>query len=475
VPLCHGHGWGQSLNRPTVAMRVLLLLTACAALLRHAHAQSTESDESTLDTASSSNTRSGTETDDDQDGPTAPIASFSATSKLDFYTGTKTQRVDDATAIPTGPYQTYSGRITLGNPETETPTSGSYTMSYTPTVTITNNVTATTTVRPTNTQPCNNYVELCTRKYSNITNVGCHNSPFVRPGNSGSNQELPVKQQLDDGVRFIQAQIQFPEGSNIPHFCHSTCDLLDAGPITEWLGEVTDWVEAHPYDVVTILLGNGNYSQPSLYAPYIQRTGILKYTYEAPYLPMRLDDWPTLENLILRGKRVIMFMDYNANQQEYPWLLDQFAQMWESPFDPQDRDFPCTVQRPPNLSEEDAKDRLYLVNHNLNVEFNVFGASLLVPAVSLLNETNSATGYGSLGVTANQCREDWGRAPNILNVDYYNYGDPPGSVFEVAAEMNNVTYDRPCCGVEQGSASSPLVIGMSSWLALVALHSVLLF
>src|SRR5699024_2587770 len=186
-------------------------------------------------------------------------------------------------------------------------------------------------------------------------------------------------------------------------FCHTSCDLLDAGPIADWLTRVRKWVDGHPYDVVTILLGNGNYSTPDLYAPYIEQSGLLKYAYEAPYLPMALDDWPTLEQLILRGKRVIMFMDYMADQKKYPWLLDEFSQVWETPFDPQDPKCPCTVQRPPDLSTEAAKDRLYLMNHNLNVEFNVFGAQILVPNVALINDTNAANGSGSLGLAANNC------------------------------------------------------------------------
>lgn len=150
-------------------------------------------------------------------------------------------------ATPTGPYTTYD-RITLvgtnlpsdhsGSVESESAsanpsgdddnyliiTGGQTTMTFTGNMT----ATATSTVpQPTNTTPCNNYVELCDRRYSNITNVGCHNSPFVRPGNAGSNQELPVLAQLNDGVRFLQAQIRYPEGDSVPHFCHTTCDLLD--------------------------------------------------------------------------------------------------------------------------------------------------------------------------------------------------------------------------------------------------------
>jgi hypothetical protein len=410
---------------------------------------------------------------------TAQKVSYSDTSGLTFYQGTKTQR-GGGESVPTGAYHTYSSKITLSGANSRTTSSGSSSGTVSasfPTGSLTTgaNVTATGTgvPEPTNTQACNLHVEFCSRKYSNITQVGCHNSPFVRPGNSGSNQELPVKTQLDDGVRFLQGQMQFPANSSVPHFCHTTCDLLDAGPITDWLTEVTEWVDAHPYDVVTVLLENGNYSDPSIYVPYIQETGILKYTYVPTVFPMGVEDWPTLENLIIHGSRVVMFLDYKANQTAYPWLMDEFSQMWETQFDPVDRSFPCTVQRPPNLSAESAVERLYLMNHNLNADFNVFSLELLVPAVSLLNETNAASGYGSVGLAANNCRADWGRAPNVLNVDYYNYGSPPGSVFEAAARLNNVTYNNTCCGQVQTGGASALIGGargmLLSWASVVTL------
>lgn len=68
----------------------------------------------------------------------------------------------------------------------------------------TGNATATSTSTsavPTNTRPCNGYPQFCQRSYSNITQVAAHNSPFVRTGNAASNQFLPVKTQLNDGVR----------------------------------------------------------------------------------------------------------------------------------------------------------------------------------------------------------------------------------------------------------------------------------
>lgn len=392
----------------------------------------------------------------------AQVVSYSDSSGLTFFTGTRTNAPGSSSGSPTLVYSSYGTQITLtGSNDTTTATS-------TRTSSATTTTNGTTSATPTNTQPCNDYVEFCTRKYSNISFVGAHNSPFVRPGNSGSNQALPVKVQLNDGIRLVQGQMQWPTNGTEPHFCHTSCDLLDAGPIYDWLTDVREWVDDHPYDVVTILLGNGNYSDASLYKPYIERSGIQKYAYTPPLLPMRLDDWPTLEDLILRGKRVVMFLDYNANHTAVPYLLDEFSQVWETPFDPIDTKFPCTVQRPPDLKPDDARDRMYLMNHNLNVEFNVFDIQLLVPAVSLLNQTNAAEGSGSLGMAANNCRADWGRAPNFLNVDYYNYGSDKinGSVFLAAARLNNVTYNRTCCGKV---SAAPGLVSPAYWVGVAVL------
>lgn len=340
---------------------------------------------------------------------------------------------------PTGTYQSFSSKISLGTssssssvtiaPNATTTDSRSTRSSTTDSLTLisgspksssttmsgnfSTTPSASPSASPVNSRPCNNYPEFCNRKYSNITMVAAHNSPFVRTGSAAANQQYTVKTQLDDGVRFLQAQIQFSANDTVPHFCHTSCDILDAGPITDWLTQVREWIEDsnNRYEVVTILLGNGNYSQPDKYAPYIEQTGLTNYVYTPPVVPMNLTDWPTLGEMIISNKRVVMFLDYNANQTAYPWLQDEFSQLWETPFDPVDQTFPCTVQRPPDLPADQAKARMYMTNHNLNVEISVLGSSLLVPAVSVLNQTNNVTGTGSLGLAAENCRTEWGRRP----------------------------------------------------------------
>jgi hypothetical protein len=67
------------------------------------------------------------------------------------------------------------------------------------------NGTTTTAASPSrpsvNTTPCNGHAEFCNRRFSNVSMVVAHNSPFVKPHNAASNQVLPVTTQLQDGIR----------------------------------------------------------------------------------------------------------------------------------------------------------------------------------------------------------------------------------------------------------------------------------
>lgn len=320
----------------------------------------------------------------------------------------------------------------------------------------TSNSTATATsssVLPSNTVPCNGFREFCNRSYSNITHIAAHNSPFVRPGNIASNQELEVRSQLNDGVRMLQFQAHDLNGTM--YLCHTSCDLLNAGPLQDYLTTVYGWLQENPYDVITILMGNYGMVEANLFVEPVQNSGLLKYAYTPPQSPMALDDWPVLGEMILRQQRVVFMLDYMANPKEIPWLMDEFSQMWETPFSPTEREFPCTVDRPPDQNRNTSANRMYMANHNLNLEVAIAGTSLLIPATNFLNETNAVEGYGSAGVAVGNCTADWDRPPNFVLVDYYNVGSFNGSVFQVAATANDVPYNRDsCCDTSQRSFSN---------------------
>ncbi|KAI7288773.1 PLC-like phosphodiesterase [Hortaea werneckii] len=336
--------------------------------------------------------------------------------------------------------------ITGGDSSTSTRTTGSSTSS-----------TSTGPV-PSNTVPCNNYPEFCSRQYSNITQICAHNSYFSVKNNAASNQDYDMHTQLDDGIRMIQGETQLVNGTM--YGCHTSCDLLNAGTYASILSRVANWVERHPYDVVTILVGNSDYEKGVTAKDYVkpfEESGLMPYLYEPEYVPQRRNQWPTLGEMILSGKRVVAFIDYNANQTAVPWLLDEYTHFWSTPFSPTDPDFPCSLQLPLHLDNETAKEEfMYIANHNLNVRFNLGGYNILIPDTYHIQRTNGKYDqFGQLGAMTGNCSEIWNAPPNFLVVDYYNRGDPkPGSVFEVAAKANNVTYNRECCGNGNGGDGS---------------------
>ncbi|KAF2036727.1 PLC-like phosphodiesterase [Setomelanomma holmii] len=312
---------------------------------------------------------------------------------------------------------------------------------------------------PSNTRPCNGYAEFCERKFSNISMVVAHNSPFVKPHNAASNQVNPVIDQLDDGVRGLQFETQKPNASSAIRLCHTSCDLLDVGTLQSYLTTVRGWLDSHPYEVIAIMMGNNNgQSTRILVSEYVapfENAGLSKYLWTPPSSSLNITEWPSLAEMILRNERVVVMLDYGTNQTEVPWLLSEFNYQWETPFSPTDPVFPCTEQRPPNQAEGLSRNRMYMMNHNLNIQVTLLGQSILIPAYTLLDQVNAVSGNGSLGLNVKRCEQMWGRPPNWLLVDYYNFGNFNGSVFEVAAAANNVTYKRgSCCGSQSSNATS---------------------
>lgn len=187
------------------------------------------------------------------------------------------------------------------------------------------------------------------------------------------------------------------------YLCHTSCDLLNVGTLESYLTTVAQWIKSHPYDVVSMIIGNGDFAPPKTFVEVIESAGLKDLVYTPPKIPMSRDDWPVLSSMILSGKRAVIFMDYQANQTETPWLMDEFAQIWETPFSPTDPAFPCTVQRPPGLPPQEANKKMYMANHNLNLQFNFGSLSLLIPNTASLEQTNSVEGPGSLGRMARNC------------------------------------------------------------------------
>ncbi|KAK9235885.1 PLC-like phosphodiesterase [Lipomyces kononenkoae] len=262
---------------------------------------------------------------------------------------------------------------------------------------------------------CNGHDELCNRQYSNVSFVGAHDSPFVGPLPQ-QNQGWSLLEQLDNGIRFLQGQTHREPFTGSLNFCHTSCFLEDAGPVRDYLLTVKTWLDANPNEVVTMLIVNGDFLPVTDFASEFDNSGITNYTYVPPISPLSIDAWPTLQEMITAGTRLVVFLDYGANVSTVPYILDEFAYFFETPYDQTDPNFSqCKVDRPTNAT---AAGRMYLVNHTLNI--NLLDLGILIPDRDDAATTNSVA---SIEAQANLCAGLYGRNPNVMLLDFVDQGE----------------------------------------------------
>lgn len=151
---------------------------------------------------------------------------------------------------------------------------------------------------------CNGHNDLCGRRFSEVTMVGSHNSAFVGTGPS-HNQYVSATSQLNMGVRFLQARTQDWRGH--PQMCHSSCFLLDVGPIENYLNEVGDWLDRNPNEVVALLVTNNDRLPIAKFREAFESTGLDQHAFR-PGRRLAKNQWPTLQQLINDGKRLVVFL-----------------------------------------------------------------------------------------------------------------------------------------------------------------------
>lgn len=98
-----------------------------------------------------------------------------------------------------------------------------------------------------------------------------------------------------------------------------------------------------------------------------------------------------------------MFMDYKADESLVPYILDEFSYLFETPFSQTNEAFPCAIDRPPEQPKDDTEGKMFIANHNLNVELDIINKAILIPNTVAINQTNAVSGFGSLGAHAQTC------------------------------------------------------------------------
>ena len=294
---------------------------------------------------------------------------------------------------------------------------------------------------------CNNSPDLCSRPYSNITQLGAHDSPFINNGSSNSdslisfsdagNQNINSTAQLTAGVRLLSAQVHNNNGAW--HLCHTSCSLLDAGSLSTWLAEIKSWMDVNPHDVVTLLLVNSDGASAADLNGVFEAANITSYAYTPPSTTTALETWPTLQDMVNDNQRLVTFVASltPSTNTVAPYLLDEFTFVFENPYNVTTlSNFSCTADRPASVQGQTnqaiSSGRLPLVNHFLDTNE---GMGIQIPDTGDINTTNGLTGIGSLGQTSTACTSTYGRKPAFFLVDYFDQG----STLEVVDGLNGIT------------------------------------
>ncbi|KAI8888425.1 PLC-like phosphodiesterase [Backusella circina FSU 941] len=258
---------------------------------------------------------------------------------------------------------------------------------------------------------CNGSPSLCEQAYNNITYLVTHDSYALTPNLAGA-QDDPILQQLSDGVRGIKLSAVAPKSSKV-HLCHTACRILDAGPATNTLNDIAGWLKENPKEVVTIMWNNlYNYPASKIAEAYEESDIMpLVYTHNTS------GPWPTIQQMIDSGKRVVNFIDAEANENRYPWLMDQFSRVFETPYDiTNTKDFGCDIDR---ISHDaNPSNLMYLLNHFLYGVIDIASIKIEMPSRIHAFETNSQ----SLVDHTVRCSRVFKRKPNFIEVDYYSSG-----------------------------------------------------
>ncbi|KAJ4422031.1 hypothetical protein N0V82_003327 [Gnomoniopsis sp. IMI 355080] len=244
---------------------------------------------------------------------------------------------------------------------------------------------------------CNGHVELCDRRYSNLTFIGAHDSPFVGD-DMADNQNITISEQLAMGVRFLQGQTHDKEGTI--EMCHTNCDMRDAGSLEEMLVLIKTFLDANPTEIITLLLTNPDAFTGSDFDAVFKSVGLDAYAF-APERKLEADQWPTLREMIDKGRRLVVFMDYLVHDPVH-YIIDEFNKtiIYASLLDLSY----CSINRPAGAGPDDG---MLLMNHWLQANLS----GILIPDRCMAIVTNSQE-YIKRHVDS--CQRTFSKTPTLI-------------------------------------------------------------
>ena len=222
--------------------------------------------------------------------------------------------------------------------------------------------------------------------------------------------EQAIGKEAVDAAMRIRSHLQgLPTGPRAAYLCHGFCEL-GATPLEPMLEGVRDFLVAHPGEVLVFVIED--YVTPADMQAAFRASGLERFVYRGAVKP----PWPTLGELVARDERVLVFGENDTAG--VPWYHPAFETFQETPYKFLAPDaFSCVANRGGTAGA------LFQVNHWIE--------TLPAPKPSNALIVNA---HDFLLARARKCRQERGKLPNILAVDFARTGDVVG----VAAELNGL-------------------------------------
>ena len=195
------------------------------------------------------------------------------------------------------------------------------------------------------------------------------------------------------------------------------------------------------------------------FAKAFENANVKDLTYKPNSQKISKNDWPTLQQMINKNQRLVVFLDDKADFDQVNYILPEFRNIWENDFDQTTSKFNCT----PSRYVGDTSTMMYMINHFLDK--TIFTDKITSPDTNKIDQTNSVKSI--LGDANNCAKKMHDSYPTFVLVDYYSSGN--GSVFEAAAQMNNVEYkNKPLVANNDASnnESAAMAFPDANWLGI---------
>jgi hypothetical protein len=208
--------------------------------------------------------------------------------------------------------------------------------------------------------------------------------------------------------------------------------------------------------VVTVLLVNSDNADASDLNTVFEAADIVSYAYK-PTFTSPPATWPTLQELISSGSRMMTFVASLSSNTGAEYLMDEFTYIFENNYDvTAAANFSCQPNRPSTIENDISaalsSNRLPFMNHFLDSSVVL---NIEIPDISAIATTNGQSGTGNLETAATTCKSQYsGRQPAFILVDFFDQG-PAIATVDMLNNVTDAVGRTPVPGKNsQGSSSS---------------------